>query len=132
VTYAVLSALMWPAVPFYITLNSPMELALVSLLVFWNWEVDRRRRVLILVGVTIYFAMRVWTYHVFAEARLDIARHTLSQVDVERFKQATDFRPVLNVITFICLILAALVPPWPAPSRLSTTANAKQVALHSR
>ena len=89
---------------------------------------------LILVGVTIYFAMRVWTYHVFAEARLDIARHTLSQVDGEWFKQtlATDFRPVLNVITFICLILAALVPPWPASSRLSTTANAKQVALHSR
>jgi hypothetical protein len=133
-TYAVLSALMWPAVPFYITLNSAMELALVSLLVFWNWEADWRRRVLILVGVTAYFAMRVWTYLVFAELRLDIARHTLSPADVEWFKQtlAADFRPVLNVITFICLIVAALVPPWPASSRLSTTARAKQVALQSR
>ena len=53
---------------------------------------------LILVGVTVYFAMRVWTYHVFAEARLDIARHTLSQADVEWFKQtlATENRSWWN------------------------------------
>jgi hypothetical protein len=53
---------------------------------------------------------------VFAEARLDIARHTLSPADVEWFRQtlATDFRTVLNVIAYVCLILAALVPPWPA------------------
>jgi hypothetical protein len=41
----------------------------------------------VLGGVTVYFAMRVWTYLVFAEARLDIARHTLSQTDVEWFRQ---------------------------------------------
>jgi hypothetical protein len=34
-TYAVLSALMWPAVPFYITLNSTMELLLLPALVFF-------------------------------------------------------------------------------------------------
>jgi len=38
-TYAVLSAVMWPAVPFYITLNSAMELLLISLLLFlWSGE----------------------------------------------------------------------------------------------
>ena len=113
-TSAVLSALMWPAVPFYITLNSAMELLFLSLLVFWNWDTDRRRRVLILGGVAAYSVMRVWTYLVFAETRLDIALHTLSPADVEWFKQtlATDFRIVLNVVTYLCLTLAAFVAPW--------------------
>ena len=115
-TYAVLSALMWPAVPFYITLNSAMELVLVALLVFWNWDTDGRRRALILAAVAAYFVIRVWTYLVFAETRLDIARHALSPGDVEWFKQtlATDFRTVFNLIAYVCLILAALLPPWPA------------------
>ena len=114
-TYAVLSALMWPAVPFYITLNSAMELVLLALLVFWNWDVDARRRAFILVGVALYFAMRVWTYLVFAETRLDIAQHALSPADVEWFKQtlAMDFRVALTVITYVCLVAAALIPPWP-------------------
>src|SRR5262249_6913343 len=49
-----LSALMWPAVPFNIVLNSAMELLLVAVLVFWNWDTDRRRRALILAGVAVY------------------------------------------------------------------------------
>src|SRR5262249_43253706 len=31
---------MWPAVPFYIVLNSAMELLLLRFLVFWNWDTD--------------------------------------------------------------------------------------------
>jgi hypothetical protein len=56
--------------------------------------------------------MRVWTYLVFAEARLDIAQHALSRADVEWFKAtlAMDWRVVLNLISYICLVLAALLP----------------------
>src|SRR5262245_29977123 len=77
-TGAALSARMWPAVPFYIVLNSAMELLLVALLVFWNWDTDRRRRLLIVTSVAVYFVLRIWTYLVFAETRLDIASHALS------------------------------------------------------
>jgi hypothetical protein len=111
-TYAVFSALMWPAVPFFITLNSTMEIVLVGLLVFCNWDSDPRRRALIVLGVAAYFVMRMWTYLVFAEPRLDIARHALSPADVEWFKAtlAMDWRVVLNLISYICLVLAALLP----------------------
>ena len=114
-TGAVLSALMWPAVPFYIVLNSAMELLLLALLVFWNWDTDQRRRTLILTSVAIYFVMRVWTYLVFAETRLDIASHPLSPADIAWFKQtlAGDFRIILNIVVFGLLLLATCIPPWP-------------------
>jgi hypothetical protein len=108
-TYAVLSALMRPAVPFYIALNSTMELVIIAPLVFWNWRTDPRRRALILVGVTVYFIMRVW-YLVFAEPRFDMASHVLSTEEVKWFETtlAADFRIILDAITFVCLVLAAL------------------------
>jgi hypothetical protein len=111
-TYSVLSALMQPAVPFYIILNTSMELFFVSLLVFWNWEADPKRRALILIGVVAYFVMRIWTYLVFAETRLEISQRPLTPADVEWFKQtlADDFGLVLNNITYVCLLLAAFLP----------------------
>ena len=65
--------------------------------------------------------MRVWTYLVFAEARLDIAQHALSPADVEWFKAtlAMDLRVVLNLISYICLVLAALLPCRLLPSTVS-------------
>jgi hypothetical protein len=56
--------------------------------------------------------MRIWTYLVFAEMRLEITQQTLSPADVEWFKQtlATDFRVVLNMISFVCFTLAAFLP----------------------
>jgi hypothetical protein len=111
-TYAVLSALMKPAVPYYIILNTSMELFLVSLIVFWNWDTSPKRRALILVGVFAYFVMRIWTYLVFAETRLEISQRPLTAADVEWFKQtlAGDFRLVLNNITYVCFLLAAFLP----------------------
>jgi MFS family permease len=111
-TYSVLSALMQPAVPFYIILNTSMELFLVSLLIFWNWDTDPKRRALILIGVIAYFVMRIWTYLVFAETRLEISQRPLTPADVEWFKQtlAGDFRLVLNNITYVCLLFAAFLP----------------------
>jgi hypothetical protein len=131
-TYAVLSALMWPAVPFFITLNSTMEILLVGLLVFCNWHSDPRRRTLIILGVAAYFVMRVWTYLVFAEPRLDIARHALSPADVEWFKAtlAMDFRIVLNLISAICLVLAALLPRRFPPSTVSGQMESPALPAH--
>jgi MFS family permease len=111
-TYTVLSALMQPAVPYYIILNTSMELFLVTLLVFWNWNTDPKRRALILIGVFAYFVMRIWTYLVFAETRLEISQRPLTVADVEWFKEtlASDFRLVLNDITYMCFLLAAFFP----------------------
>lgn len=113
-TSAALSALMWPAVPFYIVLNSAMELLLLALLVFCHWDTDQRRRALIVASVAVYLVMRVWTYLVFAETRLDIATHTLSPADIEWFRQtlASDFRIALNIVVFALLLIAACIPPW--------------------
>src|SRR5690606_9101597 len=77
-TYAGLSALMQPAVPFYIVLNSLLELLVMLLVVFSNWHVDRKRRMYSLIGVGLYLVMRIWTYLVYAEMRLEISTHTLS------------------------------------------------------
>jgi hypothetical protein len=64
--------------------------------------------------VAVYFVMRVWTYLVFAETRLDIASHTLSRSDIEWFRQTLsgDFRIVLNILVFALLLIAACIPPW--------------------
>jgi hypothetical protein len=111
-TYAVLSALMKPAVPYYIVLNSLMELFIIPFVVFLNWNTNPKRRTYIIIGVVLYFVMRVWTYLVFAPTRLEISARTLSAADVEWFKQtlATDYRVILILITQAFFILAAFIP----------------------
>ncbi len=113
-TSATLSALMWPAVPFYIVLNSAMELLLLAPLVFWNWDTDGRRRMLIVAGIVVYFVMRVWRYLVFDETRLDIGSNALSPEDIEWFRHtlAGDFRIILNIVVFSLLLIATYIPPW--------------------
>jgi hypothetical protein len=111
-TSAVLSVLMQPAVPFFIVFNSLMEFLMITLSVFWNWHTSPNRRMLILAGVLVYFVQRIWTHLVYAGPRLEITLHPLSPADVEWFKQtlATDYRVVLNIITYACFLLAAFVP----------------------
>jgi hypothetical protein len=111
-TYAVLSAIMKPAVPYYIILNSLMELFIIPFVVFLNWNTNPKRRTYIIIGVVSYFVMRVWTYLVFAPTRLEISERMLSTADVEWFKQtlATDYRVILILITQAFFILAAFIP----------------------
>lgn len=111
-TYAILSALMQPAVPYYVVINSLLELFVMLFVVFFNWRVDGKRRTFSLIGVGLYLAMRLWTYLVYAETRLDISTHTLSAADVEWFKRtlATDYRPILELVAQAFFILAALEP----------------------
>jgi hypothetical protein len=103
---------MQPAVPFFITLNTLMELLVISLIVFWNWDTRPNRRTLILIGVLVYFVHRIWTQLVYAEPRLEITLRPLSEADIEWFKQtlAIDYRVVLNSITYVCFLLAAFIP----------------------
>jgi len=111
-TYAVLSALMQPSVPFYIIINTTLELFIMLFVVFSNWDADPKRRVFSLIGVGLYLVMRIWTYLVYAETRLEISTHTLSVADVEWFKQtlATDYRALLELVSQGFFILAAMIP----------------------
>jgi hypothetical protein len=110
-TYATLSALMQPTIPYFIVLNTLMEALIIPLVVFLNWDIPKRRT-LILIAVFVYFAMRVWTYITFAEMRLEISTHPLSTADVAWFKETlkNDYRGILNIITQAAFILAAFVP----------------------
>jgi len=110
-TYATLSALMQPTVPYYIVVNTLMEALIIPLVVFLNWHIPKRRA-LILIAVLVYFVMRVWTYITYAEMRLEISTHPLSTADVEWFKETlrNDYRGVLNMITQVAFILTAFVP----------------------
>lgn len=119
-TQAVLSALMQPAVPFFIILNTLMELLVISLIVFWNWDTSLNRRTLILIGVLVYFVHRIWTQLVYAEPRLEITLRPLSEADIEWFKQTltTDYRVVLNSIIYVCFLLAAFIPVRLRPGRI--------------
>jgi len=110
-TYATLSALMQPTVPYYIVVNTLMEALIIPLVVFLNWHIPKRRA-LILIGVLVFFVMRVWTYITYGEMRLEISTHPLSTADVEWFKATlkNDYRGVLNIITQVAFILAAFVP----------------------
>jgi hypothetical protein len=98
-------------VPYYIVINSLMELVIVPFAIFSNWRSDPKRKSYVIIGVLLYFATRVWTYAVFAETRLAISDRTLSDADVEWFKQtlATDYRIYLELVTQGFFILAAFV-----------------------
>lgn len=111
-TYAVLSALMRPAVPYYIVINTLIEVLLVPFAVFLNWNATPKRRTIILIAVVLYFVMRVWTYLVYAETRLEISERPLTDADVEWFKRTleADYRVVLILISQAFFILAAFVP----------------------
>ncbi len=111
-TYAVLSAIMKSAVPYYIIINTLMELLVIPFIIFLNWNTNPTRRNYIIIGFATYFVLRIWTYLVFAETRLEISQRTLSAADIEWFKQtlATDYRVILDLFTQVFFILAARVP----------------------
>jgi len=110
-TYAVLSAMMRPTVPFYISINSAMELLFLPLVLFLNWNAGPARRWIIVAACVIYAAQRVWTYAVYAERRLTTATQPLSEADVAWYRQsiATDYRAIINVAVFVLFTVAAVV-----------------------
>lgn len=84
--YDILFALMGPAIPYYIVINSLMEWLIVPFSVFLNWNAAPKRRTYILLAVVLFFIMRVWIYLTFAVARLELSQQaTLSAAYVEFF-----------------------------------------------
>ena len=114
-TYAALSALMRPTVPFFIALNSAMEVVFIPLVVFLNWNTEARRRWIIVIAAGIYVVHRAWTYLVYAERRLATGTSSLSEADVEWYTRtlATDYRVVLNAIIFALFTAAAFLNSAP-------------------
>jgi hypothetical protein len=104
-TQAVLSALMQPAVPFFIILNTLMELLVISLIVFWNWDTSPHRRTLILIGVLVYFVHRIWT--ICPPPRLKFWRPLQSRHECSS-RPATDYRSPEQ--HHLCALSAAFIP----------------------
>lgn len=76
---------MKPAVPYYILINCLMESLIVPFASFLNWDAAPKRRTFILIGVVLYFVIRVWTYLVYAETRLEVSEQSLTAADVAWF-----------------------------------------------
>jgi hypothetical protein len=114
---AVLSAMMQPTIPFFIILNTPMELLVVPGAVFANWENDARRR-LILIAATSFYTLRIWSYLAYVPHRMEIASRPLSAADLEWFESsmAVDYRTTLLAVVFVVFTLAAFVPDPPRRS----------------
>jgi hypothetical protein len=99
-------------VPYYIALNSVMELLLVPASIFFNWDATPWRRWLTVAAAVVYVAQRVWTYAVYAEMRLKTGTSPLSDEDLAWFRRtlAADYRSFVNVAVFACLAAAAFFP----------------------
>ena len=92
VTGETLESTFLPAIPYYIVVNSILEILVIPGAIAFSWR-PGPRRILILVGAALYFAMRVWTYLAFVPARLSWAEeHHATQVltAVERRQAAQD------------------------------------------
>jgi len=120
-TYAVLSGMMRPTVPFFIVVNTLMETLAVPLAVYLTWHGPRRR--LVTAAAVVFFAMRVWSYLQYAPVRMEIAARPLTAADVEWYRNTMemDYRGVLIVTCHILFLLAALQrgtrPRWSMHAR---------------
>ena len=103
-----------PSIPLAILANVPTELFVVPGLLVLGWR-QGKRRILIIGAAALFFVHRVWTYLVFASARLDFAeteRSTTPLTAAERQQFRTDLhlddpRWILNLIIFVVFLLAA-------------------------
>jgi hypothetical protein len=114
----VLSAMMQPTIPFFIILNTPLELAVVPCAVFANWR-HRPRRRLILTAAAAFYPLRVWSYLVYVPNRMAIASRALSPNDLDWFQRSmeVDYRALLLAVVFAGFTTAAFVrDPVAAPA----------------
>jgi hypothetical protein len=111
----VLSAMMQPTIPFFIILNTPLELVVVPCAVFANWQNDTRRR-LILIAATSFYALRIWSYLAYVPNRMEIASRALLPQDIEWFRRSmeVDYRPLLVAVVFVAFTMTAFVSDRPA------------------
>jgi len=104
----VLSAMMQPTIPFFIILNTPLELAAVPCALLANWHNGARRR-LILPAAASFYALRIWSYVVYVPNRMAIASRPLSPNDLEWFQRSmeVDYRSLLLAIVFVGFTITA-------------------------
>lgn len=107
-----------PSIPYYIAVNSVLEILVIPLILYVGWR-PGRRRFLIVAAAALYFAMRVWTYLAFVPARLgwaDSSHSTQPLTPAERTQAFDDLmlndpRWILLLVMFGLLLLAALLRP---------------------
>ena len=105
-----------PSIPYYIAVNSTLEVLVIPLILYVGWR-PGRRRILIVAAAALYFGMRVWTYLAFVPARLgwaDSDHSTQALTAAERAQAQTDLmlndpRWILLLVMFALFLLAALV-----------------------
>ncbi|TCO21286.1 hypothetical protein EV652_111195 [Kribbella steppae] len=105
-----------PSIPYYIAVNSILEILVIPLILYVGWR-PGRRRILIVAVAALYFGMRVWTYIAFVPARLGWAdsEHSTQPLSPAERTQAfddlmlNDPRWILLLVMFGLLLLAALV-----------------------
>jgi hypothetical protein len=114
VTGEVVIAMFLPSIPIAILANAPTELVIVPVLLILGWR-RGTRRVLILVAAGLYFMLRIWTYLVFAGARLDFAEAEHSTTRLTAAERAEfsdglhvdDPRWIVNLAIFVVFLAAA-------------------------
>ncbi|TWD75404.1 hypothetical protein FB561_6842 [Kribbella amoyensis] len=107
-----------PSIPYYIIVNSLLEMLIIPLVLYVSWR-PGRRRILILAAAALYFGMRVWTYVAFAPARLDwadSAHSTQVLTPADRTQAAGDLmlddpRWALLMVMFVLFLIAAFLRP---------------------
>jgi hypothetical protein len=107
-----------PSIPYYIAVNSILEILVIPLILYVGWR-PGRRRILIVAAAGLYFAMRVWTYIAFVPARLgwaDSDHSTQPLTPAERSQAFDDLmlndpRWIMLLVMFALLLLAALLRP---------------------
>jgi hypothetical protein len=90
-----------------------MEALFIPLMLFTNWEVVKRRKVLVLIAFSLYFLMRIYTYTTYAPKRVEIAQEDLSRENTQWFEDSMkiDYRGYLNIGIHALFILAAFISP---------------------
>lgn len=98
---------------YFIIFNSLMEIFLVPLALFLNWNMPGRRK-FVLAAAAIFYAIRVWTYLYFAPQYFDFGEMAFSQqlVDDLTTRMSIDnLRFVIQTLEAVLFFCAALVPP---------------------
>lgn len=99
-----------------IALNSSLEWLLLPALVLLNWQVPKRRT-LVVVAAALYYAMRVWSYlyfvpHIFDWSELPLGQpFSAEQLDqIRTWVGLSWVRGAVDGLLFVLLLVAMLVP----------------------
>ncbi len=106
-----------PSIPYYIAVNSLLEVLVIPAILYVAWR-PGRRRIIIVTTAAAYFVMRVWTYLAFVPARLgwaDSAHSAEPLTESERHQAAKDLmlddpRWIPLLLMFAAFLLAAHLP----------------------